>query len=163
MVHKGPFMEFLRGRVSHSGGTNVESARIAVPSSKTEELACLIHQIEIKMDEPTYVLAAHEWIKAGISKQDYDGDANMPNYENTDMIWIVENTATEGIVVGPFGRNEQNTYIKYFDPPLLYAKADIWLLHELDAGQPAAKIAQTIIGYTLEKVSREAFIEALID
>ncbi|GAH36712.1 unnamed protein product, partial [marine sediment metagenome] len=50
----------------------------------------------------------------------------------------------------------------FFDPPLLYPKAFIYLGIS-STGFTSALAAHFRIGYTLEKVSREDFISALVE
>ncbi|MBA7550438.1 hypothetical protein ES705_43735 [subsurface metagenome] len=58
--------------------------------------------------------------------------------------------------------NEIGTQKQTFDPPILYPKASLYVGFNTVGFTTVKKLAVRI-GYTLEKVSREDFISALVE
>lgn len=161
IVEKGPFMEYLRGEIE-ADNILVDSVEIRTPVSKTEELAMLIHEITIIGESVDFVAgvdAINEWV---LSRRSNDGDGASINYTSPDMVYRLDQVATEGIIVGAFSRAWIGDFTKYFNPPLLYAKTEIFFEARQEQAGQAAQLGSFAVGYTLEKVTKESFIDALI-
>lgn len=156
-------MEFLETELVHSGSAVVETERMLTPVSKTEKLAMLIHMIEMQVEDPLFSLASSEWANAVISKTSHEGDVDLPSYGDPDIMLFYKRWAREGLVLGPFSKKDSGHDIVYFDPPVLYAKTEIFLEFELSTNQTAGLVSACRIGYTLESVSQEDFIDALVE
>ena len=163
MVNKGPFMEYLRGHLSHDGGTTVDTLRILTPSSKTEKLAMLIHQITLIVQQPAFNAGSWQFCDAVITDESHEGDDIVPWMEDSSVLHRVRQWAQEGIIAGTWTRWREGEETIEFDPPVLYPKAAIYLEMEVSDPQAAGKYSSCMIGYTLEKVSDEAFIAALVE
>ncbi|MBA7707494.1 hypothetical protein ES703_116367 [subsurface metagenome] len=155
------YMEFLRGRLTETiSGTYCET-EIRTPASKTEKMAMLIHKVVFDGDD--LVCANDEWmqIRAALQKRSKTG---IPGgISNSDVVcqWkrffrnIAQTSSqTEG---GPWEID--------FDPPVLYAKDGIWLamLKTYLTTAGGTKTVDVMIGYTLEKVAAQDFIDALVE
>ncbi len=153
------YMEFLRGKVVMSAIDTYKEDVIPVPTSRTEELAMLIHEIVAHTATPTMQAGAVTLSSWHVADRALDHTKNV--FE-------------PGILA--YGMNEANDlpagllsyagYLRichfYFDPPILYAKASIYFGIETE-GEAAPQWGMCRIGYTLEKVSKDAFIAALIE
>ncbi len=155
---KGPFMEYLRQTVVQTGADTFTEREIATPSNKTEAMAMLIHSIEFSASkwvntDPTNL----DTVQLVVAKNSLTGpkdiaDPNcMASYQTKTMLGAIFNAlSTSG-----------TPQIK-FDPPLLYPKAHLYL-SVYTSGFAAIVSGHFRIGYTLEKVSREDFISALVE
>ena len=151
---KGPFMEFMRLETERADGPNeVLSQGFDTPASKTEKMAVLIHQIHLFC--PIAKTAEGE-CKAAVSDRQLeltsDVDVGEPNVI-TKMECFNLTTPTEW--------HAEEHQFTYYNPPILYARRKIWLT--IAVAGATNKKASAIIGYTLEKVSQEDFIAALVE
>ncbi|MBA7586626.1 hypothetical protein ES708_28629 [subsurface metagenome] len=155
---KGPFMEYLRQTVTQSGANAYTEHEIATPTSKTENMAMLIHSIEF---------SASRFVEAAPA----NGDAIQLQVTSTHQNSITEIADPDCIALYEVFVHLNavfNTIFTHgahhikFDPPLLYPKAHLYLAVGSN-GLAAAIAGQFRIGYTLEKVSREDFISALVE
>lgn len=161
-VNRGPFMEYLRARHTSTGVTVVTTA-VETPISKTEELAMLIHEINLYCAEPNFTLATRNNQYLVVSKRSHEGDAALQGYGNQDCLHFRTLIAAEGIAAGTQRAEQQGEVQKRFDPPLLYSKSQIYIESlQSAAGMQDAQV-ECSIGYTLEKVSRDDFIDALVE
>jgi hypothetical protein len=147
-------MEFMRIETdSAAGPTEVLSQGFDTPTSKTEKMAMLIHQIHLFC--PVAKTAEGE-VKVAVSDHELtlssDVDLGEPGVI-TKMECFVLSTPTEV--------QSLEHRIQYFSPPILYAKRQIWLT--VAVAGATGKRASATIGYTLEKVSQEDFISALVE
>jgi len=160
---KGPFMEFLRNRVKQVSVNVHAEEEIPTPCSTTENMAMLIHWVFFHTDDPqsdegsygaiTTYLARHSQ-SGGIAMQDPDCIAA---YQQTIAIGRYEGTLSE------YYEYYEDPQVLVFDPPVLYAKSVIY--HGIGTVQQpgaALKTSDVAIGYTLEKVSKDDFIAALV-
>lgn len=154
-------MEYIRGSVNGTG-VAVNTEEIVTPVSKTEKLAMLIHEINMELNMVEFLAGVQTYNALVVSRRSHEGDANIPEWNDQDVLHYARSQAVEGIIVGSFSREQHGTLNKKFDPPLLYTKSLIYI----EAGQgQAGQTSQAMtcaIGYTLEEVSREAFIDALV-
>jgi hypothetical protein len=160
IVAKGPFMEYLQTTVASSLAVATEG--LPTPVSKTEELAMLIHQIMIDPADPTFSAGVVTTISACVTDESHEGDGLTPPLGDRSVLYKIDRRANEGIVAGAFSRIQSGPMIAYFDPPILYAKSTIYCEaeHSANAGGGDCEFK---IGYTLEKVSRDDFIAALVE
>lgn len=156
MVNNGPFMEFLRFSVDESAAnTFTQGDPIQTPNSKTENLAMLIHTIDLM-------------IKDGLDGEDGDSiEVQLTTKSQTAMIEIddpecIEKLSWEARMTTSGAVLYDHKQVTKFDPPLLYSKGAIYPAIQC-TGQPAASAVYGRIGYTLEKVTKESFIDALVE
>lgn len=155
MVNKGPFMEFLNIRVNQAVANTWTTAPWATPSSKTEKMAMLIHKIIFEhtiLDAP----AQDDHTLLILSTQALDQDYPISDPRIIAKMIKVFEALTSG------GAYEDQIFEMNFNPPILYPKASIHLGIDC-SGQANPEDGFCKIGYTLEKVSDEAFIAALVE
>ncbi|MBA7551841.1 hypothetical protein ES705_44391 [subsurface metagenome] len=153
------FMEFIRGRVIEAGIDTYTEDAMPVPTSRTEELAMLIHKVMVNVATPTMQAASvtlsswHVADRSYVSTRDrsYPGILAYGSREANDL--------PAGLFSYPGDRPQ---FVYDFDPPILYAKALIYLGFASE-GEAAPQWCKVAIGYTLERVSKDAFIAALIE
>lgn len=162
IVNKGPFIEQLRGKVSSVSNT-VLSTELKTPVSKTTKIAMLIHWIRFKMTEPTFSAGAITTLNNCLSKRSHVGDADIPQPDDPDVLYRVDRWAQEGILAATFGRGQTNPMLVEFDPPLLYARDEIFFEAVRSAAVAGGGDMFVNIGYTLEEVSQQAYIDALVE
>jgi len=155
---KGPFMEFLRGKVAQTVVNTYAELQIPTPTSKTENMAMLIHSIELEpalmaQSLPTTGDSVHVHLSS--KSRTASGEMDEPDVLAARSSFTILNAVFHAVLVKGL---EKNT----FDPPILYPKANLY------AGINTTTFAAITnlkfrIGYTLEKVSREDFISALVE
>lgn len=155
MVNKGPFLEFLNEDCLESGANTYTEVQISTPCSKTEELAMLIHKITYDFDELMNLQSA-DALLCQLCRTTQSGILDMDNSEQIDKAGIIADVLTSG--GGPI----QNIIEHHFNPPILYAKSKIFFSVK-GISQSAARECSVRIGYTLEKVDKDAFIDALVE
>ncbi|MBA7549661.1 hypothetical protein ES705_42152 [subsurface metagenome] len=155
---KGPFLEFLRADVKQTAADTFTEGEIPTPSSKTESMAMLIHSIELQpskliADEPTDL----DNVMMSVTKASKTGAAVISDPDSLAYVKIKTSIAAvfHAVVV-----NGSQKYT--FDPPLLYPKAKLYIQIS-SAGIGVPVYGHVRIGYTLEKVSKEDFISALVE
>jgi len=159
---KGPFMEFLRGRVTQAAINTYAETEIRTPASKTEKMAVLIHMIEFHGDDLEGTEGTYASVTGALLDRTSTAIRSINAPEVIAFFWRFmglgryQGTLTE--------HNEQESSPKafYFDPPILYAKDSIWLAVNT-AQCPSVKTIDCRVGYTLEKVSDTDFISALVE
>ncbi|MBA7550082.1 hypothetical protein ES705_42588 [subsurface metagenome] len=154
---KGPFMEYIRGQLALSAANTFTEIVLQTPTSKTENMAMLIHSIEF---EPSYQ----------IDLTPAESSVNMQVTRSTQSAIIM--LIDPDLIAKTRSRFHLNAVANWlttsgerkqtFDPPLLYPRSQIYL------GMSTVAFVSVIsgacrIGYTLEKVSREDFISALVE
>ncbi|MBA7550116.1 hypothetical protein ES705_42622 [subsurface metagenome] len=155
---KGPFMEFLRGYLAQTAANAYEELQIPTPASKTENLAMLIHSIELQPDRLLDTVPANsDLVMCHLSRK---SDTTVRKLSEPDILasfraYTSLNAVFNALVL-------HGAELTKFDPPLLYPKANLYLgLNTV--GFTAVTNMVVRIGYTLEKVSREDFISALVE
>jgi hypothetical protein len=155
---KGPFMEFLRAIVTQTAINAYKEVQIPTPTSKTENMAMLIHSIELR---PSVLVAAapatEDFISTHLCKTT---QTNVRTTADPDILAIYHAvTNLNAVFHDVLIRGEQK---QTFDPPILYPKASLFL-GMTTGGMASVKNVTVRVGYTLEKVSREDFISALVE
>ncbi|MBA7551421.1 hypothetical protein ES705_43961 [subsurface metagenome] len=155
---KGPFMEFLRAEVTMAIVDTYEEVQIPTPTSKTENLAMLIHSIELEPatyadSTPVSLDTLHlQLTKRSKTEPVYLDDPDLlARFASTT---ILDTVANHILTTG-----HQKTD---FNPPILCTKTNLYLGLNTN-GFTTICIARCRIGYTLEKVSREDYISALVE
>ena len=155
---KGPFMEFLRGYALQTAANAYKETQIPCPTSKTESMAMLIHSIELSPSLLCDSAPANlDTITLHLSKVSKTSATTIlsPDVLAYYRTMTILNAVSNHITI--FGEQKQT-----FDPPILYPHTNLYL-GLLSAGLTAVMNATVRIGYTLEKVSREDFISALVE
>ncbi|GAG84601.1 unnamed protein product [marine sediment metagenome] len=159
MARSKDTMEYIRGTVTESAAGAATVAEIDMPVRFDANLAVLIHKIVFRGG---YFDAGHaqgDYFRCALHKI---GSVQNPGDINDEyVIACLHQTlsvdATPNIIILEEGLMEWT-----FDPPLLYAKDNVYLA-VLSAGQASALTAHVLIMYTLEKVTDDVFIDALTD
>lgn len=163
MVNKGPFIEWIKNSVKETTINTYAEEAIPTPVSKTEELAMLIHMIEWHTDDPQCTEGDYASVLTGLYSQSQSGAVGLqyPDtidaYQQSIMLGRYQGTLSE------YFEYYKDPQVKHFDPPILYAKSFIY--HGVQGvQQPAGALKTSVlrIGYTLEKVTKDAFIDALV-
>ena len=157
------FLEFVRNQVTESGANTYTEDEVQMPTSRTERLAMLIWSIQMEISFPDIEDAQGNRVDSHLA--DSEATARQ-RYHNTGVLFAGAWETSAGAAAGTLSEymfNEKTgpLYVR-FDPPVLYAKSTIF--HGIvGIGNSSVKTAQVMIGYTLEKVSTEAFIAALTE
>ncbi len=155
---KGPFMEFLRARVTQPTMNLYEELQMPTPTSKTENMAMLIHSVEFIPSTLTAVApAANDFIYLHLSKA---SQTTIKTIEDPDTIAAYQVITVINATLLAITELGEKTH--KFDPPILYPKSQLYV-GLMTNGMAAAKYGDVRVGYTLEKVSREDFISALVE
>ncbi len=155
---KGPFMEFLRANVLMAVANKYEEVQIPTPTSKTENLAMLIHSIELEPSSwcditPTNLDTLH----VTLTKRSKDTTVYM---DDPDLLAHVASFTTLNAVANHvLLTGNQKTD---FSPPILCTKANLYF-GIMTVGFTGVHGARCRISYTLEKVTREDYISALVE
>ena len=153
-------MEFLRGVVT-CGAITVTTTIIPTPVSATEEYGILLHKIMIQPSIPSFSAGIVTLNHHALCSESHDGGVT-PGYEDPSLLYRHDQRANEGIVVGASSRMPLSPTVVEFDPPILYTKKNLYWEAERNVAGAGGAEASIAIGYTLEKVSREDFISALV-
>ncbi|MBA7683265.1 hypothetical protein ES703_91627 [subsurface metagenome] len=157
MVAKGPFMEFLRHENPGAADGILEEIAINLPTSGNENLAVLIHQIDLMVTIPsggTENLGAVSLVSYIHAAEKFPSSNEAGMLMKREVYMVVSGEA------GQFFQVNQEHFMKYFSPPLLVAKDKIYILSKATGCE--GKSVKVIIGYTLEKVTKDDFIDALV-
>ena len=156
-------MEFIVTRANEAVAGTMFEEEIYLPSSKTETLAMLIHKVAIDITSLERIDATQTMVIAGLSKRSnpsstrYGCDpAIIAGYGAALDCGMMEGTLSEFKVFQEYGEQ-----VTYFDPPILIARDRLWLVAKT-YNQLSLTFVTCVIGYTLEKVTRDAFIAALV-
>ncbi len=165
-MYNGQLMEFLRGRLLVPTGPTLNKEIIALPSSKTELMAVLLHDIwfQAKYVDPS--------LKAGdmMYSTEYSISTREPpasnvfhyNEEGCLMFYYRGRSYTESALSNTEGMQFEGQRQMHFDPPVLIAQDYLWVAGMSNKAVMLESTAYYMLGYTIDKVSREAFIAALV-
>ena len=155
---KGPFIEFLRASIAQTAANAYIETQLATPASKTESMAMLIHSVEFEFTDLVDTAPANaDIISAHLSKT---SKATIRTIVDPDIIALYLAKTSLNAVFNAI--MEIGTQKQYFDPPILYPKSEMFFGFGT-TGFTSVEGAQVRIGYTIEKVSREDFIDALVE
>ncbi len=158
------FLEFLRGRVTETAANTFTEVEITTPASRTESLAMLIHQVKFATSMPDTEDAQQNTVETQLTKTTQSAIINIDNDAQIDAHTIIE---AAGVVQGSLSEYYRletqgiGTW-RHFHPAILYPRAGIFLGVQ-GTGNANARTGQIQIGYTLERVSKDDFIAALVD
>ncbi|MBA7556203.1 hypothetical protein ES705_48902 [subsurface metagenome] len=155
---KGPFMEFLRALVVQTAINTYQEIQMPTPTSKTENMAMLIHSIELY---PTNILAGSiangDVLHAHLSKTTKTAPGKV-----ADADILAEYRAYAALAEIFHDTVYMGSQKHTFDPPILYPHANLYAAIQT-TGFTSVVSLNVRVGYTLEKVSREDFISALVE
>jgi len=159
------FMEFIRASIvsTNVGDAGVKSAEIQMPVSENENLAVLIHKVNFLFN--AFLTADLGASSSGAARQTglctfppkvhADMLVNTPGCLAMSILWWTQSAS--GDMTGEEGHREWD-----FNPPLLVAKRSLYVGAYRGTGLTTETSAMVSIGYTVEKVSKDAFIAALV-
>ncbi|MBA7551079.1 hypothetical protein ES705_43613 [subsurface metagenome] len=155
---KGPFMEFLRAEVLQTVANTYAEIQIPTPTSKTENLAMLIHSIELEPSSWADPAPANlDNLHLQLTKRSKTDEVYL---DDPDLLAHVASFVTLNAVIHAIlltGHQKTD-----FDPPILCTKANLYFGINT-VGFTGYHGARCRISYTLEKVSREDYISALVE
>ena len=152
-------MEYLHGKILQSAINVYEEVEIRTPSSKTEVLATLIHEVDFHVSgfEAGATVADVDAFQCRLTKKPQTTNIFL---DNPDLIAYYELWAILGTVFNSFWEN--GARIWKFDPPILYPRDAMYLAVKTQ-GFAMVRAVYARVGYTLERVSSEDFIAALVE
>ncbi|MBA7551082.1 hypothetical protein ES705_43616 [subsurface metagenome] len=155
---KGPFMEFLRAEVLMETPDVYAEVQIPTPTSKTENMAMLIHSIELEPStfaDPAPVTL--DTLHVQLTKR---SKTELVYLDDPDLLaHFAAFTILNAVFHAVLTTGHQKTD---FNPPILCPKANLYFGIDTN-GFTSIMGARCRISYTLEKVSREDFISALVE
>lgn len=156
------FMEFLRQRVTETAANTFTCGEIRCPVSETESLVMLVHRMEIYIPNVDRIDSTIVWTSAAIGYN----DANERSSNQSSVIHQTMMQEDCGSEEGSLSEYHQSIILEgeavaYFNPPLVIAQSVLYP-KLVSLGMPTPNYANFRIAYTLEKVSRESFIAALV-
>jgi len=155
---KGPFMEFLRGIVTMTSANSYKEIQIPCPTSKTESMAMLIHSVELQPDRLLAQNPANlDMCMTHLSKTTQT--EVRPNHYPDTIAYLKAFTSLNAVFNALVITGAELTK---FDPPVLYPHVNLYVGVNT-VGFTTVTNTKFKIGYTLEKVSREDFISALVE
>ncbi|MBA7709591.1 hypothetical protein ES703_118512 [subsurface metagenome] len=155
---KGPFMEYLRANAIQTTMNVYVETQIPTPTSKTENMAMLIHSIELHPSTPADAAPANgDTVSLQLSKTSKSAIMTLAVADIIAKYKVQTVTNATYLQLYEIGQQKQT-----FDPPILYPHANLYFATNT-VGFAAVTSAYIRIGYTLEKVSREDFISALVE
>ncbi|MBA7553689.1 hypothetical protein ES705_46285 [subsurface metagenome] len=155
---KGPFMEFLRAIVTQTAINTFAEVQIPTPTSKTENMAMLIHSIQMQPNNLVDTTPTNlDTVSVQMSKVSKTG---VKFIHDPDILAFYQALTNLDTVYN--GVTFKGHEIQTFDPPILYPHANLYF-GIYTVGLTNVEIGRCRIGYTLEKVSREDFISALVE
>ncbi len=153
-------LEFICGQEELAVVNVPEAFTIYLPTSKTELMAMLIHDIWLPVLMPGAPAATGETGAGACVTKNKNSAFGL---QDPDVIAGVEvqrfwDMPTVGVTIQDYW-----TPMHYhFDPPVLVARDILYFKIKSDNVDSVLLTGYYRIGYTLEKVSREAFIAALV-
>ena len=158
MARSDRFMEFIRGQLYTSAANTFTEDEVQLPTSQSEKLAMLIHQIDIDLIAVDRIDATYVEKGGGLGL--YSGGARALCCAGAlcyDTL-ALSCSETADKFLATFGRT---TWEHKYDPPILVAQSVLYAKIQT-LGFPGTTYFSYRIGYTLEKVASEAFIAALV-
>ena len=173
-MRSGPFMEFIgwniSGPIAVPDPTNTWAMdTIKLPVSGTELLALLIHSIHIEVGHVSlenYKAGGEYRQVASLSLRKPAVGEVIERYDPAGLAFVSYAVCCVETALSVFGYVATPGTIQYktFDPPILVAQSEIYVSGEArsDVAQAQQMACSGRIGYTLEKVSKDDFIAALV-
>lgn len=161
------FLEFIRALVNYAAAPDDwAEVEVRLPVSENENLACLIHQVEMQVGSLAGGLAGGTAVHSAHLALRSAPPGTVWDIWNVGVIcahlYAIYSNVADDVKVR-FGTKSDNQLATfYFDPPVLIAQNLIYLAAGNFDISTAASYGACRIGYTLEKVTREAFIAALV-
>jgi len=166
-VAKGErFMEFLTHEVEESAAGTQTWSSFGIPTSAFDNYAMLVHLVAFSKVSPERIDATFCSHQAAIATRQPPALDGVDGAVHSDILaWIA--------MVNSLGQ-AQGTLSEYglawliggalvwlFNPPILVATDTLW--HGVfSTGGTTAQVSAVRVGYTLEKVTREQFVAALV-
>ena len=159
------FLEFINGVLTESAANTFTELEIATPASRTALSAMLIWLIEFDMTTPDIEDAQTNVTNIQLTR---DTTTGLNNLEDDDLLARWSISVAAGAIQGSLSEYlvasglDPRPRVFKFDPPILYPRSSVWLGIQ-GTGNVNVKTGRCRVGYTLEKVSQQAFIAALVD
>ncbi len=156
-------MEFLRIAITEASANTYAEASVETPVSRSEKLAMLVWRIEWHMDRPDLEDGQSNRLRAQLTDRTFTAlqvtqSVSILSSQDRTIEQPSQGSLTEYLQL--YETPKESTFM--FQPPFLYAKSSIFLGVQ-GTGNSGAKFAVAKLGYTLETVSPEVFIAALVE
>jgi len=166
------FLELINGEieVGVNGSQNWEKLAIDLPVSENESLAVLVHYLWmcprslasmlLKAGDNAYGSVAMLSLYEPLSS----GDVQDGMKRQGVILWIddVVSLVESALTTFQLHWTTHRSNPIYFDPPLLIAQRRIWFSATQAGANEQVIVAGFSLGYTVEKVTRDQFIAALV-
>lgn len=158
------FMEFLgveSGQIAfNAAGYGVYTeVPIPLPTSQTEKLALLVHQVEFRLGHPSFTDTKMTSVACYLTKSHQTGPITLVDPDLlAQFFWHV---SVNQVAASGISEWQDGVRIWRFDPAVLIARDHLYMGGRTFQ-ETANQVCQVRIGYTLEKVSQDAFIAALV-
>jgi len=132
---------------------------IPVPTSQNEKLAMLVHEVRFRLGHPSYVDGQMNSVSCYLTKSHQTGPIDMADPDLlAQFFWHVSVNQVAGAGIDHW---EDGHKVWHFDPAVLIARDHLYMGGRTFQ-ETGNQVCQVRIGYTLEKVTQEAFIAALV-
>lgn len=163
MGKNGPFQEQLNVVAQETTINTTAEYEIVTPVSKSEAIAMLIHQLRFELAPPTLIdtltVDTHVQLRRRSSTTGALARSD-PSVIATYAVFASVNKVA-GAAEKAIAYTEEGSKLINYDPPLLIAASRLYLAVKSYV-ETAVRYGHCQIGYTLEKVSKEDFIAALV-
>lgn len=160
------YMEFIGAHNSVLGVVDATSAYAEVdmplPTSGTETMALLLHQVQFFLAGPDPTLDAKESDDEVWLTKSHHASVPSQAASNPDVLAYYFRKLSKNQIAGTSWMWEDGTNIWTFDPAILIARDSCYFGFRVYQKAAIQVTSDIRLGYTLEKVSREAFIAALV-
>lgn len=148
-------LEWIRDNLNLSGANAFTTKEIQLPFIPDEDQTMFIHRFEVEFTKfDAGVHGDHIYI---VLANDTAGSELFINQEAT-----IAKVKLEMALVTSGMHIYKLPIVERFDPPMMYVKPTIWVVGG-SSGQAALVSFQYRIGYTLDKISKNDFIDALLE
>ena len=149
-------MEYIRGNLTLSAANTGTVVEIQLPFVPNEEQTMFIHSFEIEHKEID-VPVQGDSVLACLLNQAIDAEVFIHEESLLAKYKMEIAAGAAGELIYYFGESRQ-----FFNPPIMYVKPSIFV-NGGSAGQAAAVNYNFRIGYTVDKISKADFIDALLE
>jgi len=166
------FMEMVNGEieVAVDGSANWAKLAIDLPVSENESLACLVHYLwMMPRSLAAYLLKAGDLSYGSVAQMSLFEPLSASDVVNGmqrqgSILWIddVCSVIESALSTWAIHWTTHKSNPVYFDPPLLIAQRRIWFSASQAGANAQVIVAGFCLGYTVERVTKDQFIAALV-
>jgi len=163
MAKSDRFMEFVGAKVTQDVADEDAQVVFDVPTSETEQLALLVHQIEWEGNVPVGLVDVAIGVDLYLTTTMATPAGMATHLDFPSLIDLYMRMARYGTTADDrLDSDLQDQHrVHHFDPPILIAQRTLYLTIHTSAST-VINDGAVRLGYTLEKVTQAAFIAALV-